>query len=69
MTVIYTDEIYDTNIIKCINTFVNKKIKICLIVKLHFDFDKFVKNVRATDIEAISWTEDNKKYKYYFIVI
>lgn len=69
LTIICTNEIYDDNIVKCINSLVNKKIKICLIVKLDFNFNKLVKNVIANDIEAISWIENDKKYEYYLINI
>jgi len=67
LTFICTDE--NDKIIKYVNFLINKKIKICLIVKLDFDFDKFVKQIIANDIEAISWVENDKKCDYYLIII
>lgn len=69
LTLIYTDKVYDQDIMTIINTLISKHIKICLIAKLHYDFDKFTKNVKSNDIEAISWMEENIKSKYYFIVV
>lgn len=68
-TVIFIDDLYDETVTKYINTILQKNIKICLIVKLHFNFDKFVKKVNSNDIEAISWIENDKKCEYYFIVL
>ena len=69
LTIIYTDEVYDDNVIKCINYLIKKKIKICLIAKLNFDFNKLVKYITAGDVEAISWVENNKKCEYYLIIV
>lgn len=69
LTIIYINEIFEDDIIKCINILILNKIKICLIVKLHFDFNKLVKMINANEIDAISWTENDSKFDYYLIVI
>lgn len=69
LTLIYTDKVYDPDITTIMNTLISRHIKICLITKLHYDFDKFTKHINSNDIEAISWMEDDVKSKYYFIVV
>lgn len=69
LTIIYMEGQYDENIITYINTLTNKKIKVCLIVQLHFDFSKFIKNVMVNDVEVTSWLDNGKKYEYYLIVL
>jgi hypothetical protein len=69
LTIIYINEIFENDIINCINILIQNKIKICLIVKLHFDFNKLVKMINTYDIDAISWTENDKKFDYYLIII
>jgi hypothetical protein len=64
LTIIYTNDIFDVDIIKCVNTFINNKIKICLIVKSNFDFNKFVRTVSINDINSISWSENGDKSMY-----
>ncbi len=69
LTIIYINTIYDDDIIKCINTLIKDKLKICLIVKLDFDFNKLIRHVNSNDIDAISWHENDKKFEYYLIII
>ncbi len=69
LTIIYIDSIFDNDIIKCINTLTNNKLKVCLIVKLHFDFNKLIRQVNVNDIDAISWYDNDKKFEYYLIVL
>jgi hypothetical protein len=61
---------YDENIVKSINEYIGKNKIVINIVKLNFNFNLLVKEIRANSIDVFSWRgKDGVKLEEYIIVI
>ena len=69
VTFICVDGKYNEVTIDYVNWLLKNNIKVCLIVQLDFDFNKFTKHINTSNIDAISWRENGQKSPQYLIIV